>query len=148
MLSLLPLHPRMVHFPIALLITGSVAALLYVVRWRRPALAILAWSTLLLGWVALFGAILTGLIDQNNAPQTEMVRAVLNPHIALGFGLLIVYGLALYERLRFPGALDTAGVRWRVALLLLLGISLVVIEGALGGRLVYGLDVGVMSNTP
>ena len=143
MWSLLPLHPRFVHFPVALLLTGSVIALAYLLGFRRPQLPVVAWSTIFLGWLALFAAILTGLIDQNQAPQDEAVVSVLNPHIAVGFGLVIVYGLLLYERLRMPRVLDLPDKRWRLLLLLALGIVLVVVEGWLGGRLVYVLGVGV-----
>ena len=143
MWSFLPLHPRFVHFPVALLLTGSVIALAYLLGFRRPQLPIVAWSTIFLGWVALFAAVLTGLVDQNQASQEEAVVSVLNPHIAVGFGLVIVYGLLLYERLRTPEALDLPGKRGRLLLLLVLGMVLVVGEGWLGGRLVYDLGVGV-----
>ncbi len=141
---LFPLHPRFVHFPIALLVTGSLLALAYLWRWPRPGLASLAWGNLLLGWLALFPAVLAGLIDQNQAPQNEAVLATLNPHIAVGFGLIVVYGLLLYERLRRPDALEGGSPRLRLLLLLLLGLILVVAEGALGGQLVYKFGLGVM----
>jgi uncharacterized membrane protein len=143
MWSFLPLHPRFVHFPIALLFTGSVIALVYLLGFRRAQLPVVAWSTLFLGWLALFAAILTGLVDQNRASQDEAVVSVLNPHIAIGFGLVIVYGLLLYERLRVPEVLDLLDKRWRLLLLLVLGTLFLLLEGWLGGRLVYDLGVGV-----
>lgn len=143
MLPLSPLHPRFVHFPIALLLAGSAAALVYLLYRPRPALATFTWISLLLGWMALFPVVLTGLIDQNQASQEPAVTAVLNPHIAVGFSLLIVYGLLLYERLRSAAALDTPRLRWRLVALLVLGIALILVEGWLGGRLVYHFGVGV-----
>ena len=138
-----PLHPRFVHFPIALLLTGSVAALIYLLARQRPALATFAWISLVLGWLALFPVVLTGLIDQNQAPRDQAVVAAINPHIAVGFGLIIVYGLVLLERLRSPRALDDPKRRLMLLLLLVLGIALITLEGWLGGKLVYDLGIGV-----
>lgn len=144
MLPLAPFHPRFVHFPIALLLAGSAAALLYLVYRRQPSVAVFAWISLLLGWIALFPAVLTGLIDQNQAPQEPAVIAVLNPHIAIGFALLAIYGWLLYERLRNPQALDTPRLLPRLVALLILGIGLILVEGWLGGRLVFQFGVGVV----
>ncbi len=138
-----PLHPRFVHFPVALLITGSALALVYLLGWRRPALPVTAWIILLLGWLSVFPAVISGLVDRNAAPDDPAVLAALNPHIAAGFGLLIVYGLLLYERLRNPAVLDQPQRRWWMIGLLLLGLALLAVEGWLGGKLVYELGVGV-----
>lgn len=140
---LAPFHPRFVHFPIAFLLAGSVAALIYLLARRRPALATFAWMSLVLGWLALFPVVLTGLIDQNQASREQAVVAVLNPHIGAGLGLMVVYGLALLERLRSPRALDDPKRRLLLIAWLILGIGLIAVEGWLGGRLVYELGVGV-----
>jgi uncharacterized membrane protein len=138
-----PLHPRFVHFPVALLATGSVVALAYLLGWRRTALPGLAWAMLFLGWLGIFPAMLSGLIDRNRAPDDPAILAVMNPHIAASFGLLIIYGLLLYERLRSPGVLDQPSRRWLLIGLLALGLALLAVEGWLGGKLVYDLGVGV-----
>jgi uncharacterized membrane protein len=143
MLLLDPLHPRFVHFPVALLATGSVLALVYLLGWRRTALPGLAWAMLLLGWLGIFPAMLSGLIDRNRAPDDSAIMAVMNPHIAASFGLLILYGLLLYERLRSPAVLDQPRRRWLLLGLLALGLLLLTVEGWLGGKLVYDLGVGV-----
>ncbi len=138
-----PLHPSTVHFPIALLATGSVIALAYLLGWRRPALPVVAWAMIFFGWLAVFAAILSGFIDRERAPNDPAVLALLNPHIAAGFGLLIVYGLLLYERLRDPAVLDAPQRRWYLLALLGVGLALVLYSGWSGGKLVYGLGVGV-----
>lgn len=148
-----PLHPRFVHFPIALLLTGSLAALAYIILarlrsgngWPRQTLISLTWGCMLIGWLAIFPAVITGLVDQNHAPQTQDVVEVLNRHIAAGFGLIIVYGFLLYERLRKPTVLDNPNSRLLVIILLALGIGLIILEGALGGKLVYQFGVGTQN---
>jgi uncharacterized membrane protein len=143
MIALEPLHPRFVHFPIALLVVGSLMALAAIVRWRRPSVAALAWGMLLLGWISLFAAVVTGLIDQNSAPQDAEIRSLLSVHTALGFALIVVYGLMLYERLRTPDALLGEKRRGWLALLALLGLALLLVDGWVGGTLVYTYGVGV-----
>jgi uncharacterized membrane protein len=138
-----PLHPRFVHFPIALLAVGSIIALAYLLGWRRPAFPVVAWAMMLLGWLSIFPAMLSGLIDRNRAPDDAATAAVMNPHIAASFGLLIVYGWLLYERLRSPAVLDQFRQRWVLMVLVILGLLLLVVEGWLGGRLVFELRVGV-----
>lgn len=141
MISLFPLHPRFVHFPIALLLVGSLVALAYMAR-RREALSTLAWGMILLGWIAIFPAVLTGLIDKNQAAIPPAAAQIMDLHIAVGFGLIIVYGLALYERLRTPAVLDDPRRRLLVLLWLCLGAALIIVEGALGGQLVYTYGAG------
>ncbi len=138
-----PLHPRFVHFPVALLATGSVIALIYLLGWRRAALPVVAWAMLFLGWLGIFPTILSGLIDRNRASGDPAVVAALNPHIAAGFGLLIVYGWLLYERLRSPAVLDQSRRRVLLIGLLLAGLVLLLVAGWSGGKLVYELGVGV-----
>ncbi len=142
MFTLFPLHPRFVHFPIALLMTGSLLAIVYLLGWRRPALPTLIWGMLGLGWLALFPVVLTGLIDQNQAEVTAAAAPTLNQHIAAGFGLIIVYGLALYERLRAPAVLDDPRRRLWLSALLGVGMLLIVVAGALGGELVFTHGLG------
>jgi uncharacterized membrane protein len=137
-----PLHPRFVHFPIALLVTGTIAALAYMLWWRRQPLAVVAWSTIFLGWLAVFVAVLTGLIDQNRVTIGPEALDLMNVHIAAGIALIVVYGLVLYLRLRDPGVLE--GPRRPVLfLLLILGLAVVVVEGGIGGILVYDFGIGV-----
>lgn len=140
--SLAPFHPRIVHFPIALTITGVLFLGLGVLRHRER------WTgygqiSLLLGWLGQLAALVTGLIDQARAPQDAAVVAVINQHISAGVALLALAGLALYWPLRNKRLLTEGLARWGYLALLSLIAALVFIEGALGGQLVYHFGVGV-----
>ncbi|OQA43011.1 MAG: hypothetical protein BWY52_02014 [Chloroflexi bacterium ADurb.Bin325] len=140
--SFLPLHPRTVHFPIALTLVGVAFAALGLFR-QRPQWIAYGQMNLLLGWLGALAAVATGLFDQSAAPQTPEVLAVINQHISAGIALLVTIGLALYWPLRNKRLWSAGRSRWGYLALLLLIVALIAVEGWLGGRLVYGLGVGV-----
>ncbi len=95
--SQVTLHPATVHFPIALLLVGSLAALLYLYGSPRPVLRVMAWGSLRIGWASTGLAILTGLLAQSGLPPQAPYTAVLNWHIGTGFALLVIYGAPIYR---------------------------------------------------
>ncbi|MCC6455488.1 MAG: DUF2231 domain-containing protein [Caldilineaceae bacterium] len=152
-INLITLHPATVHFPIALLLVGSLAGLLYLWWKQRPELRILTWWLLMLGWIGAGVAALTGLLAQGNLPPQAPYTPVLNGHISSGLALIVVYAALFYRvwlhRNRRSATdpadlLDVPGARLWLSLLLLLGMALVALGGWLGGQLVYtwGVNVG------
>ena len=143
----LPLHPRLVHFPIALLLLGAAASLIY--QWRRyPWLKNWGFVSMLLGWVLTLPAIITGLIEKSAiAPNTAADRLA-NLHTTGMFIMWSLFGFALYLQYIWRGQLDEPGKRWRWTILLLMAIVLLVVAGDLGGRMVYELGVGVQTPVP
>lgn len=146
------LHPATVHFPIALLIVGSAAALLYCFWSPRPALRTLAWGSLLIGWASTGLAILTGLLAQSGLPPQAPYLNVLNGHIGGGFALLVIYGAIFYRAWLFrnrrraadpPDLLDVRAARGWLSALLVIGMAVVTLTGWLGGELVYTWGVNV-----
>ena len=135
-----PLHPMTVHFPIALYLLGVLLTIVYL--WRGQAdyerFAFLSFS---LSWLATVVASVVGLFDQNQLELTDLRRQQVNPHIT-AVSLLIINGLLLYMRLRWPTVLVTSR-RWLYLGLMLLGVVAVVITGWLGGELVFRWQVGV-----
>lgn len=141
--ALLPLHPRIVHFPVALTLTGVLFLALGLLR-REERWWGYGQITLLLGWLGVLAAVISGLIDQARAPQDAAVVALINQHITAGITLLIAAGLALYWPLRNKHLKTGATpVRWPYLALLASIVLLVAIEGWLGGKLVYDFGVGV-----
>ena len=137
-----PLHPRLVHFPIALSLVG-VAFLAWGILKRQESWTHYGQISLLLGWGGAIVAALSGLVDQDRAADTPVVANAINQHITAGLALIVALGLALYWPLRNRRLFTDPRRRWGYLALLLLGAALVLLEGWLGGKLVYGLGVGV-----
>jgi uncharacterized membrane protein len=151
-INLITLHPASVHFPIALLLVGSLAGLLYLWWQPRPELRVLTWWLLMLGWIGAGVAALTGLLAQGNLPPQSPYTVVLNGHITSGLALIVVYAALFYRVWLFRNRrrptdpadlLDVPAARPLLTVLLLLGMALVAIGGWLGGELVYTWGVNV-----
>ena len=88
-------------------------------------------------------ASVVGLFDQNQLEITDPRRDYVNPHITAGVSLLIINGVLLYMRLRWPKVLDSH--RWPYLGVMLLGLIAVLATAWLGGELVYRWGVGVQT---
>ncbi len=152
------IHAAIVHFPIALLICGSLALLGSLHRWPRVELRIIGWGLLLPGWLALLAAIVSGIVSQGALPPDAPYRPLLNWHTGSGLVLAVLYGDLVYrgwllwtrrnERegedwIWLGDILTGGGGKWRFAVQLLVGIGLVAFSGWLGGQLVYEFGAGV-----
>jgi len=136
-----PFHPMFVHFPIALYLLGVLLTLGYL--WRRvPDYERFAYWSLVLAWIGVAVAALAGLIDLGSLAPDDPRRDVINRHISSGVALLIINGLVVYFRFRWPSVLTTSR-RWAYLALVAAGVVVVVLTGWLGGKLVYDLQVGV-----
>jgi uncharacterized membrane protein len=161
------LHPAIVHFPIALLLLGSAMALVHLYHLAGPNPRIdlrrTAWFLIGLGWIAIVPVVLSGLLAQSPLPPDAPYRTVLNWHTATGLGLLILYGLLLYQGWIFQGArarkartlkpsanskgvvdlLDNPSSRAWLTVVLIAGMILLAALGWNGGILVYESGVNV-----
>ena len=129
-----PLHPILVHFPLALLPLSVASDLI----GRFADVASLrdtgAWSML----AAAAGAVLTvaaGLYDMHRAPLAEDVHARVHRHRAVGFVLLAaLLGLAVWRGILLA---DARIVPMLYLDLAVLTAALAAFQGWLGGELVY-----------
>ncbi len=137
----LPLHPRLVHFPIALLLVGAAALLVY--EWRPfPWLKGWGFLCLMAGWLLTIPAIVTGLIDKSGLEPNSAANQVANLHTTLIFVAWGLYGLGLYWAYLWRDAI-TPRRRWQLTALLVVATLVLVVAGDLGGRLVYEFGVRV-----
>jgi uncharacterized membrane protein len=142
-----PLHPLTVHLPIGLLIGNALLTLLYLRRGDR-AHETSAYHCLWLGWLLLLPAVASGtwdaarlVLDPSGAHRDAL--GLVNAHAAVGLALMVVYWQAWQIRRRRPDVLDDAARRRGYLARLALGAALTVLNGWLGGELVYGYGLGV-----
>ncbi|MGA7385169.1 MAG: DUF2231 domain-containing protein [Methylocella sp.] len=130
-----PLHPILVHFTIALTATAFVFDLLAVL-FGLEALIAMGWWTLAAAVFVTVATIATGVKSRLRLPIEEgEVRSFLRVHMALGpifFGLLVAVGI-------WRGKLWQAGsgATWWYLAAMACVILVMVVQGYLGGELVY-----------
>ena len=132
-----PLHPAIVHFPIALLLSATLADVARVAGLTSDVhiAAVLMAGGLAIGLVAMAA----GLIDFAKLDQAVVPHAL--QHMAAVGAAWLGYAVALYLRRDvFHGALDpgTASVALSLSSAFVLALG-----GWLGGRLVYTYGAGV-----
>jgi uncharacterized membrane protein len=134
-----PLHPPIVHFPLALLATSLAFDLVGLVRDEDLWWTIAFWN--IAGGLAI-GVVtaVAGLIDSARVPDQSSASSVLTRHMSCMLVALGCYGGALIVR-------GSTGSPAGTALLLTLaleGLGLVVLllGGYLGGELVYRHGIG------
>jgi uncharacterized membrane protein len=137
----LPLHPAIVHFPIAFYLLGVL--LTAATLWRRTSdYERFAYWAFVLAWIGVGAAALLGLVDQGSLPPGDPRRDTINNHITGGVALLILNGLVVYYRFRWKDVL-TGPRRWQYLGLMAAGVAALTLTGFWGGELVYRLKVGI-----
>jgi uncharacterized membrane protein len=144
-----PFHALTVHLPIGLLLGNAVLTALYL-RRGDPALETSAFHCLWLGWLGAALAIAAGTFDavrQLFDPANPRFDALdwINAHALVGIAILVVYWQAWQARRRRPAILTDSVARRGYLARLAIGVVLVVVDGWLGGHLVYTLRLGVSS---
>jgi uncharacterized membrane protein len=133
-----PLHPAIVHFPIALLLSATVADLAWVAGITSAAhlAAVLMAAGLAMGLVAM----LAGMVDFIGLDEAVVPYAV--QHVAAVGLAWLGYGIALYLR-RDVLIGSTAHLNSATIAISLLSALVLALGGWLGGRLVYSFGAGV-----
>ncbi|TAL09821.1 MAG: DUF2231 domain-containing protein [Nitrospirae bacterium] len=144
-----PIHPMVVHFPIALLII-SVLFDAMATQWRHKSFQDTGFYTLIAGLLGAVVAVVTGAMAEEVAEGKGIPESVLEIHEALGYATLLFFLGLLALRLL---------MRWKLikeipALYLamgIVGIAILTVTGYVGGSLVFDFGAGVnlsMEGTP
>lgn len=134
------LHPLVVHFPIALLI--SALCLDGAALWlTRPAIHRVALWNLCLGTLGAGAAVFTGLRAEEVAKHSFEIWKVMEWHERLGITTLILGLMAVGWRLAKRDQLTSRARLVSVGLMAAM-VSTLVVGAHLGGRLVYEFGVG------
>jgi uncharacterized membrane protein len=136
-----PIHPLLVHFPLALFPTSLLFDLLSLGQGLTPFVK-MAFYTMVVGEATGAIAAVTGAIDwfTRLVPGTPAFR-VATLHALLNVGVLLSFGFNL--GLRVGPALERPHTPPGPMLLSVAGVSLLAVANHLGGRLVYHYGVGV-----
>jgi uncharacterized membrane protein len=136
-----PLHPALVHFPIALLLSATVADMAWVagITSDTHLAAILMAGGLATGLVAM-GA---GMVDFTRIDDTVVPHAL--RHMAVVGLAWLGYAISLYLRRDSFSASVTAGVP--SIMLSVVSACVLALGGWLGGKLVYSFAAGVAKPT-
>lgn len=137
-----PIHPMVVHFPIALL-SASVFFDLLAETWRPEELRTVSFYTLVLGLAGALVSVATGVLAEDAAEHSGVPERVIEIHETLSFitfwifaglvGLRIVTWLGWIRERRF------------VSLALgLVGVTVLLVASYYGGSLVYEHGAGVI----
>ncbi len=136
------------HFPIALLLVGTLFSLL-ALRRQQDAFEQSGYHCLVAGWFGAVAATATGLWDAWQHIYSSPLRNdatilnYVNLHAVAGIATLIIYGQAVLKRRRHTRVLFDATTQRGYLTLLLLGAAVIIVGGWLGGQLVYRFGIGV-----
>lgn len=137
-----PIHPMVVHFPIALLLASTLFDAL-ACRWRREQFRHTSVSLLVLGVLAAGVAVLTGHVAEDAVERSGIPKQAIEMHEELGDSVFWVFlGLLSLRLVSYWGFM-----RERPALVLVLGCAgslLLLVAAYFGGDLVYRYGAGVM----
>jgi len=133
-----PLHPALVHFPLAL---WMVAILWDLVGWRQadPLWWRMGYWCLALGLVASLPALITGLLDYFALRADEPGVNAATAHMMVMMSATAAFGASWIMRAQAGAAVAPSA--WAFALALV-GAALVAVGGWLGGTLVYRHGIG------
>lgn len=140
-----PIHPIVVHFPIALLCM-SVAFDVFARRWPAGSLRETSLYTLLAGVMSAAFAVATGGMEEEMAERAGATESVLELHESLGTATLVVFVALLGLRL----AMQWGWINDSRALTIglgAIGIVILALTGYWGGELVYTYGIGVKAVT-
>jgi uncharacterized membrane protein len=142
-----PLHPAVVHFPVVLVLLGTVVALA-ALFWRKQPLPLLAAATLTLGALGTWAAVETGESDggllEGNSPRLEsLVEAHENwaKRALAAAAVAAAAAIASLPLFRFPRA--ARAVALAAAISATVASYCIYETGHRGGALVFRYGAGV-----
>jgi uncharacterized membrane protein len=130
-----PIHPLIVHFPIAL--TGAALFFMLLALWRRnDFLEKVAFANISLASVSTLAAGLAGLLDNARFFGGQAPNHIVK--IILAITLLLVSSLTAILRWRKPNLFHAGAGKVFYVAAYFIGFALASVLGYLGGGIVYG----------
>jgi uncharacterized membrane protein len=131
------LHPLLVHFPIALILTGFLADAVFLFYKKEKCLSKTGFYLMVLGTLAAAVAYTSGQLFANEPTQGEIVN-VFERHELFALFTLIIMGIGSVVRIYAAvKKIDTKLMNWAVFGFYFLGALFVGLTGFMGGTMVY-----------
>jgi uncharacterized membrane protein len=131
------LHPLLVHFPIALILTGFLFDVVFLFYKEEKCLSKTGFYLMILGTLAAAVAYTSGQLFTNEPTQGEIVN-VFERHELFALLTLIIMGIGSVIRIYAAvKKIDTKLITWAVFGLYFLGSLFVGLTGFMGGTMVY-----------
>jgi uncharacterized membrane protein len=133
-----PIHPMLVHFPIATWFLATIADIASL--FTNEQVGWVAGVLLVIGTITALLAMMTGLLELGKIDQQNPAMKVANQHMILILTSWSCYAVSLFLRLNGtqleqPGSIAIA--------LSIIGLAFLCSAGWLGGKLVYEYGVGM-----
>lgn len=138
-------HPILVHFPLALLLVGSILRLAHFFLRKKLSLYI-AWSFLVIGVCFSWLAIMTGEIAEDIVRSTLCKPIILDYHMNLAYFAASFYTTAVFidcGRFLIKRLQNSQILLWIMSLLYISATAILIIVGFLGGSLVFDQGAAV-----
>jgi uncharacterized membrane protein len=129
-----PLHPMLVHFPIAL--TGAGALFIIIAAWRKNnAMEQAAFANIVLAFLGAAAAAVTGILS--NLENYDGTAPNAPVKITLATILIIITGITIFARWRNPALLESRARPLYISAYLI-SFAIVLVLAFLGGVILYG----------
>ena len=136
-----PIHPMLVHYPIALWTTSVITDLIFYFC-RNTSLVLISKFLIAAGIVGALAAAIPGLIDWTGITDAAAKKTG-NLHLFLNVSALILFSASLYLRMKNYGA-PLVGFHLKVPFVIsVAGWLDMAIAASFGGKLVYEHRMGV-----
>jgi len=137
------LHPMLVHFPIALIMVGFLADIIFLFYKKEKCLYKTGFYLMILSTLGVISAFGSGYFFAIEPTEGEIVKIYeLHETCALITMIIAIIGLALRIYIMMKKKEDTQ-LKWVVLSLYLLGAVFVSVTGFLGGNMVYTYMIGI-----
>ena len=132
-----------VHFPIALIMTGFLADLIYLFWKKDPCITKAGFWLMLLGTLGAAAALLTGIYFTSHPSEGE-IAGVFERHETGALTALVIMALGSALRIYLVSAKkEQPLLKWAVFGFYLAGVAAVSYTGFLGGSMVFDYMVGL-----
>ena len=141
---MIQLHPLIIHFPVALLVSALLFALLAILIKNKQELfkELLFWN-IILGTIGAVLAVITGLVAESNLVHNNAIHTIMETHELLGYiitSAFVIISVWLILRKTKMQIKEFASLTFFIALFsVLVGYT-----AHLGGKMVYQEGAGVI----